>query len=140
MNICGFKELDLITEPFFLSFKINKAEEIGFEHKILDDLIVKEDYIKRIYFLTSTQKTIRGNHAHLNQFQILILINGDAQLKLIDCKGATTEWNLDFGPVLIPKNYWIELNMAEFSKVLCLASSTHSELKSQYNMNNFLQK
>jgi spore coat polysaccharide biosynthesis predicted glycosyltransferase SpsG len=134
------KELDLIETPFQRAFTINEIPEIGFEHLILDNLFVESDYIKRIYILSSKASTTRGNHAHLNQFQFLILINGSAELKLTNSSGNSTEWNLKAGPVFIPKKHWIELFLGESTKVLSLASSTYLKLQTIHKKDEFLKK
>lgn len=136
MNI--IKELDLIEVPTQISFKKKIFFDVGFELSILDNLTVKKEYIKRIYFLSSKNKTIRGNHAHLNQFQILILMEGSAKLVLTNRKGVITHWNLIQGPVIVPKEYWIELHMEESTNILCLASNTYEKLNSIYDKKNFL--
>ena len=138
MNNLFNKQVDLNKTPFYLTFQSNKIEDIGFEHWILDNLIVKNNYIKRMYVLSSRDKTIRGNHAHLNQFQILILISGKARVTLTNSFGEVSDWELEIGPVFIPPKHWIELEMDTSSKVICLASSTYSKLKTVHNKIEFL--
>jgi hypothetical protein len=127
-------------KPLYLSYEVNLINDIGFEHLILDNLIIGGQQIQRIYFLNSREETIRGNHAHLNQFQILILISGSAKLDLTDKNGIKTSWDLKKLPVFIPKNHWIELHMEEHTQVLCLASLTYDKLITVKNKQEFLDK
>jgi hypothetical protein len=140
MKPTELQDITFSDKPFFIPFQKNLIDEIGFEHWIIDNMKIKNKFIERIYFLKSKEKTIRGNHAHLNQFQILILVSGDASLILSDKNGTSTNWDLETAPVFIPENHWIELYMGENSNVLCLASSSYKDLKTLRDKNEFLLK
>lgn len=95
--------------------------------------------VKRMYFIeTGKYSSVRGNHAHINQEQVLILLGGNAQLSLTNSIGNCTNWNLSKAPVFVPRNHWIELELDPSSKVLCLASEQYDRLVSVKNKEEFL--
>ena len=110
--------------------ELNEAS-IGFSLSILDDLEQFIPSIRRLYFLASSfEPVVRGNHAHLNQHQILFLIEGKATLNLESVVGEKFSFKFDGRGILIPPKYWIELEMDSHSKVLCLASQAYCKLLS----------
>lgn len=95
--------------------------------------------VERVYFLTTTDEShISGNHAHLNQSQLLVLIKGQATIKLINLKHEESFFTLEERGLYVPESHWIELTIAPHSIVLCLASKSYTELKSIHHLDEFL--
>ncbi len=103
--------------------------------------ISKNDLFKveRVYFLsTNTHSHISGNHAHLNQAQILVLVKGNAKIKLINLNNKEYHFNIEERGLYVPDSHWIELTLEPESIVLCLASKSYIDLKSIHNLDEFL--
>lgn len=116
----AYIELDEVLEP-----------NNDFKISIID---IFKDYgyvIKRLYFLKSGKiGMIRGNHAHLNQNQILFLVDGDAEVNVINRTNVKQVFILDKKKaVIIPENHWIEVMMKPNTKILCLASKSFDEVE-----------
>jgi dTDP-4-dehydrorhamnose 3,5-epimerase-like enzyme len=95
--------------------------------------------VKRVYTLISSDKTsIRGNHAHMNQSQMLYLLHGKAEMKLTDQSGAESHWIMSAKCLLVPSSYWIELSMAANTTILCFASQPYSDLETIFDKDVFL--
>lgn len=95
--------------------------------------------VERVYLLSTTdQSHFSGNHAHLNQSQLLVLIKGQAEIKLINLQKEELFFTLEERGLYVPESHWIELTIAPHSIVLCLASKAYNELKSIYNLEEFL--
>ena len=82
--------------------------------------------IKRFYFLKGSQSGIRGNHKHVNCFQIIVAINNSSTivLKGIEHKEYTYTLIPFKNAVVVPLNYKIELMLEKDSICLALASDT----------------
>jgi hypothetical protein len=94
--------------------------------------------IERVYFLTSHQHShVSGNHAHLNQSQIFMLVKGSAQLQLTNSDTKQYEFKLEKRGLFVPEAHWIELTLAPDSIVLCLASKSFDQLISINNIEEF---
>jgi hypothetical protein len=95
--------------------------------------------VKRIYTLKTTgQASKRGRHAHLNQVQILYLLQGKATVQLTDEHGVATVWDISEKCLFIPERYWIELSMEANSMIICLASQPYSGLTTIFDKEEFL--
>lgn len=95
--------------------------------------------VKRVYFLsTKDEYHVSGNHAHLNQAQVFVLIKGQAKIKLINLKNKQFFFNIEERGLYVPDSHWIELTIAPESIVLCLASKSYDELISLHNLDEFL--
>jgi len=94
---------------------------------------------KRLYFLnTNSLPSTRGQHAHVNQNQIVLKLTGKATVLLTDKNGITQTWQLEKDLLYIPSNYWIEIKMAARSKILCLASLPYDQLNTIFDKDQFL--
>lgn len=93
----------------------------------------------RLYFLnTFSLPSTRGQHAHVNQNQIIYKLAGKATVFLTDKNGITKTWQLDKNLLYIPSNYWIEIRMASHTKILCLASLPYDQLNTIFDKDQFL--
>lgn len=101
-----------------------------------------DDYgflLKRFYTIESyKKKVVRGNHAHLNQKQIFLLVKGNVDIVLYDTENKKYNFSLDKLPLFIPENYWIEVYLNKQSKVLCMASESYDNVVTIKNKTDFL--
>lgn len=96
--------------------------------------------VKRVYTLkTAEHPENRGRHAHLNQLQMLFLLQGSVTIQLTDTFGLESEWVLGQKGLFVPSNYWIELSMDKESMVLCFASQPFLSLETEYSKDRFLK-
>lgn len=94
---------------------------------------------ERVYILsTEESENISGHHAHLNQTQLLFILNGKAELTLKNVDGEEFFFDLNDSGVFIPSKYWIELKMSSHTVVLCIASKSYDTLQSIHNYNDFV--
>lgn len=97
--------------------------------------------VKRFYMLYAENvNTIRGNHAHLNQRQILLNLHGESKVILTDKEGIALSFELGKEALFIPPSYWIELYMNEGSKIACFAEQSYQDLDTIADKNVFLRK
>lgn len=95
--------------------------------------------VERVYFLSTThQSHVSGNHAHINQSQLFVLIKGHAKIKLINLRNEISFFTLEERGLYVPESHWIELTIEPESIVLCLASKSYDELKSIHNLDEFI--
>lgn len=97
--------------------------------------------VKRVYTINSNSKpSIRGNHAHKNQSQLLHLITGQANVILTNKSGETFEFELGSKSLFIPKNHWIEISLSPNSVLLCFAEQLYEDLESTVDKPDFLNQ
>ena len=95
---------------------------------------------ERVYILsTEDSDNMSGNHAHLNQSQILFLLKGKAELLLKSIDKKSYFFDLEGEGVFVPSKYWIELKLSAHSVVLCIASRSYDTLQSINDFNEFLR-
>ncbi len=127
--------------PLQIPYTVYHKERNNFNIEILEFTKDYPDFkAERMYILsTADLENISGNHAHLNQSQILYLLKGKAELvlKTIDGKGST--FYLEDKAVFIPSKHWIELKLYPQTIVICLASRSYDTLESVYNFEEFLK-
>ena len=122
--------------PYRIQLKDIHLDEV--EISVLDGVEIE---VKRIYTIRSKEKpSIRGNHAHFNQVQLLRLLHGKARLILTNKAGERFHFDLGKDYIYIPCMHWIELLLEPESNVLCLASKEYKDLKSTSNKEEFLTK
>jgi oxalate decarboxylase/phosphoglucose isomerase-like protein (cupin superfamily) len=130
-----------IKKPHYLEFEKHHPNDDKLVNISVAEFFEKYNItIKRIYFIeTDNNKSKRGNHAHINQDQILILQEGFAKLVLTNSNGKKIRLEINKTPLLVPAGYWIELFMSENTKIMCLASQTYKHLKSITDKSVFLK-
>lgn len=95
----------------------------------------------RVYTIKSGSKpSLRGEHAHVNQDQLLYLIKGNAKVTLLSVSDNNYEFNLSDKALYIPKNHWIEILLEEESIILCLAEGLYSDIETISNKQQFLNQ
>lgn len=98
---------------------------------------------KRVYTIQSHDIAIeRGHHSHLNQEQIIYVLNGKCLLTLESpSKERYTFQLINNGiAVLIPRKHWITLKVEKSSTLLCIASKAYKDLLSCYDKEVFFKK
>ena len=108
--------------------------------EILDDLDSRLFNTKRLFLISNVPTSEnRGNHAHKNCEQFILLINGHCLIEINDgLKIEIFDLNSSEYGLLIPKMHWVE--MSKFSidcKVLVLASEPYEESDYIRNIDNF---
>ena len=99
--------------------------------------------IKRVYYIYDTlPEQERGKHAHKEQEQIIIAIDGSSQFVLDDGRTRETVWlnRPDIG-LYIGKNMWREMRHFSYGcKLLILASTYYDEKEYIRNYDEFLKE
>ncbi len=98
--------------------------------------------VKRIYSLIFADKNIeRGNHAHLNQDQIIYVLSGKIHLTLTDNRLTKHEFTLENNAeaILVPAGFWLTLISLEPSVVICFASQLYNDLETVTDFNEFIK-
>jgi len=114
--------------PKQISLEDITQDQGDFLISILGDLSFNGELPRRMYILQSGKdSSLRGNHAHRNQYQVLYLKKGQAFLKLESQRGEIYTFDLREGAVFIPRNHWIELEMYPQTDILCLASQKYED-------------
>jgi hypothetical protein len=94
--------------------------------------------VKRIYTIhTRSKESIRGRHAHLNQEQIIFMLQGTAQVELTNATGQVFRFVADDKAIHIPPRHWIEIRPSPNAIMLCLASLPYNEVISVFDKNQF---
>jgi len=129
----------MLENPRFIEKEIYYKDA---EHLKIDVIEISKHNlfkVERVYFLSTTEEShLSGNHAHLNQSQLFVLIKGQASIKLINLMHEESFFTLEERGLYVPESHWIELTIAPHSIVLCLASKSYTELKSIHQLDEFL--
>jgi hypothetical protein len=97
--------------------------------------------VKRVYTIrTGSQDTIRGNHAHLNQHQVICMLKGTAKVELTNFKGQIHEFVLNKDALFIPQNHWIVIVPEQNSILISFASLPYNQLISVFDKQKFLSQ
>ncbi len=86
--------------------------------------------IERIYWCYDTPDGyLRGRHAHRDNEQVVIVLRGQADVRLESPQGQTHRYSLgqpDRG-LYVPRMHWREIRLSPGAVLLCLASQPFSE-------------
>jgi hypothetical protein len=97
--------------------------------------------VKRVYTISTAEKeSLRGQHAHINQDQVIICINGSASASITSDSGVNYSFNINLKALYIPANHWIEINMQQYSTILCFSSQHYNHLISTFDKKKFLNQ
>lgn len=99
--------------------------------------------VKRIYSLILPKVNIcRGKHAHLNQMQLILVLDGKLEIELTNVKNEKFQFVLENNAqaILIPENYWIELRSLLPTVAVCLASQHFKDLETITDIQSFLNQ
>jgi len=100
-------------------------------------------HVKRIYSLILPKINIsRGKHAHLNQMQLILVLDGKLEIELTNTKNEKFQFVLENNTqsLLIPENYWIELRSLLPTVAVCLASQHFKDLETITDIHSFLNQ
>lgn len=98
--------------------------------------------VKRIYTIQTGDIMVRrGGHAHVNQSQLICLLQGACDVYLFDRNGKEIKFTLDNkgNALFVPPDYWIDLEVDKATTLLCFASMPYSELISVYDKTKFFK-
>ena len=97
---------------------------------------------KRMFIVKGDKNFIRGQHAHKKCTQIIILINGETDIKII--KNKTYKFNLKSNQnkmLRIPPMHWVNIKFKKNkSSFLVLCDVNFSKKEYIFNFNTFLKK
>jgi len=113
--------------PYLIEFTRIGNEAIGYVNVIEKFSPFK---FKRIYWTIDTPTSVqRGNHAHKNLEQLLVVVSGEVAISLEDQQGNKFKYLLEANTsgLYVPPMYWRTLNFSDKSILLCLASQSYSE-------------
>ncbi len=86
--------------------------------------------IERVYWCYDTPVNyLRGRHAHRDNEQVIIVLRGQADVRLESPQGRTHRYCLrqpDRG-LYVPRMHWREIRLSPGAVLLCLASQPFSE-------------
>lgn len=118
-----------MQEPYLIELQKIGEEEIGF-------ISVAQAFsnipfgIKRVYWIYHTPETVeRGNHAHIDTFQLLVCLHGKVKITLEGRDRNVFEFLLDDPNkgLFIPNFFWRKLNFMNDGVCICLSSSDYDE-------------
>ena len=118
-----------MQEPYLIELQKIGEEEIGF-------ISVAQAFsdvpfgIKRVYWIYGTPDTVeRGNHAHINTFQLLVCLHGQLHITLESRDRKIYEFVLSDPNkgLFIPTFYWRKLHFSNNGICVCLSSSDYEE-------------
>lgn len=123
------KETSLIVEPSIIDFKKIGDEEMGYLSvaQYGDNLPFE---IKRVFWVYNTPPYIqRGNHAHRQLTEIIIAVNGKAEVILENQFGKkyTFILNDSNSGLVVPNRHWVKVHMYSDTVLLCLCSHEFNE-------------
>jgi dTDP-4-dehydrorhamnose 3,5-epimerase-like enzyme len=85
--------------------------------------------VKRVYWISNVPSgTIRGTHAHRDCEEIVYVLNGQVQVKLVDLKGDIEFMTLNKNEKLyIPVHVWKEITFYNEAILIVYASTEYDE-------------
>jgi hypothetical protein len=118
-----------MKEPYIIEFEKIGDPEVGFISVAENQKDLPFD-VKRIYWVYETPKAVeRGNHAHLQGEQVLVLVNGSAKIHLTNSQEKEYVFSLSNRStgLFIPALYWRRRELSKDAIVLCIASKGYDE-------------
>ena len=96
--------------------------------------------IKRVFVITNDAFEVRGNHAHKECSQALVVISGKILVKSFDGTSETSFTLLPMEKILcLPPHIWINLEMSESSALMVLTNEYYDEDDYIRNKEEFLK-
>ncbi len=132
----------MLTVPLLVNLN-----RVSFDNLLVDITIAQvEDQvpftIKRVYWLRSGSiPSMRGNHAHINAYQFLTIIQGEVILHITNQQGEKQQYFLNNSPtgLVVPPKHWLEIEMEQDTVLLCFSSKLFEEQITEYDFSNFLK-
>ncbi len=121
--------------PHILEFPQNGNSELGYLSFIEDNQLIPFD-IKRVYWIYGLERNSseRGNHAHINDEQVIICMQGKAIIETIDQNNNTNKFELlkPSQGLFVPKLIWKNIKIDSNTILICISSK-------KYQPNNYLK-
>jgi len=107
---------------------------------VLNKLKSKLKVIKRIFFLVSKTTCSRGKHAHKKCSQLFYLIDGKAELKILNQKNRKKELILNSKKpfILIKPMNWVEVKLIKKTNLMVMCDYDFEEKDYIRNFDSFL--
>jgi dTDP-4-dehydrorhamnose 3,5-epimerase-like enzyme len=117
-------------------FQINTIVDIRGKINIIEKILPFE--IKRIFYISEADNSIRGGHMHKKTIQALICLNGSCEIYINNGKTKETILlnNSSKGLLIYPEDYHTMYNFSHGSILLCLASELYDPtdyINDEYN-------
>jgi dTDP-4-dehydrorhamnose 3,5-epimerase-like enzyme len=131
-----------VSKPKILEFPQNGNSNTGYLSFVEDTSSVPFD-IKRVYWIYGIPEMVtRGNHAHKHDEQVIICINGTADIEIIDQEQQKTYFSLDKASqgLYVPKLYWKNIKLSKGACLLCISSTLYDENGYIKDFNEFILK
>jgi len=108
--------------------KIKQIKNQDCNLHILENLETKYFKSKRIFFLQSKKKCLRGNHAHKACTQIFLSLKGDIEMKIENKQGFKRLKLKEFShPIKVPPLNWVKIKMQENQLIMVICDKKYSE-------------
>ncbi len=123
-NRRGEPMIDLLL-PYIVEFDTFGKPQLGFLTIADEQLPFKP---QRLYWIYDTPDNAeRGGHAHKENKNTLICIQGVVIVSLEDCDGNQLDFVLDNPSkgLFIPAGYWLDFKLSNQAILLCTASMSH---------------
>tara|TARA_B100000795_G_C22712986_1_gene404328 strand:+ start:137 stop:514 length:378 start_codon:yes stop_codon:yes gene_type:complete len=108
---------------------------------ILENMKKKKFDPERIFFLESSKKCIRGNHAHKKCTQVFLSLKGDIKLFIKNKKSSKKLILKEFGNIIkiLPMN-WVKIEMKKNQLLMVICDKKFSEKDYLRDYSIFLKK
>jgi len=108
---------------------------------ILENLKTKYFNNQRIFFLHSSKKCLRGNHAHKMCTQIFLSLKGNIEITIENKKGIKKFRLEEFSdPIKVPPLSWVKIKMEKKQLLMVICNKKFSEKDYIRDYNIFLKK
>ena len=123
------RETGIIVEPSVIEFQKIGDEETGYLSVAqYDDSMPFE--IKRVFWVHDTPPYMeRGNHAHKQLTEVVVAINGVAEIELENQLGKKYNFKLSDRNqgLIVPNMHWVKVRLQAGAILLCLCSHEFNE-------------
>jgi hypothetical protein len=107
---------------------------------VLENLKKKID-TKRIFFLSSNKKCLRGDHAHKICTQIFLSIKGNIDITIENKQGIKKINLKEFtNPLKVPPLNWVKIKMKKSQLLMVICNKNFSEKEYIRNYSTFLKQ
>ena len=120
--------------------KIKNIKNLNCNLNVIENLKNKNFVTKRIFFLNSNKKCIRGNHAHKKCTQIFISLKGKIKIFIENSKGSRKILLKEFKKIIkIPPMNWVKIEMEKNQTLMVICDKNFSERDYIRNYQSFLK-
>tara|TARA_B100000795_G_C22691942_1_gene395971 strand:- start:404 stop:778 length:375 start_codon:yes stop_codon:yes gene_type:complete len=108
---------------------------------ILENLKHGDFATERIFFLKSSKKCLRGNHAHKRCTQIFYSLKGDIKISIENKKGIKKIRLNEFKKILrVPPLSWVRIEMSKGQLLMVICDKKYSKTEYIRDYKKFLKK